>query len=81
MHIETAHTAMCNALSTIDRRLACWLLMAHDRIGDETLLLTHDFLSIMLAVRLPRLTEACIALRTQGLISHQRGQKMLRNLL
>jgi ABC-type sulfate/molybdate transport systems ATPase subunit len=44
---------MCNALSTIDRRLARWLLMAHDRIGDDTLLLTHDFLSIMLAVRRP----------------------------
>jgi hypothetical protein len=40
MHTETAHTAICNALSTIDRRLARWLLMVHDRLGDDTLLLT-----------------------------------------
>jgi CRP-like cAMP-binding protein len=64
---------MCNALSTIDRRLARWLLMAHDRIGDDTLLLTHDFLSIMLAVRRPGVTEALNTLRKQGLISYQRG--------
>jgi CRP-like cAMP-binding protein len=73
MHTETAHTAICHALSTIDRRLARWLLMAHDRIGDDTLLLTHDFLSIMLAVRRPGITEALNTLRRQGLISYQRG--------
>ena len=49
--------------------------MAHDRIGDDTLLLTHDFLSIMLAVRRP----GGNTLRKQGLISYQRGEIMMRN--
>ena len=79
MHTETAHTAICHALSTIDRRLARWLLMAHDRIGDDTLSLTHEFLSIMLAVRRPGVTDALIALRKQGLISYRRGEIMMRN--
>jgi hypothetical protein len=61
MHTKTAHTAIGHALSTIDRRLARWLLMAHDRMGDDTLLLTHDF-------RRPGATEALNTLRKQGLI-------------
>ena len=47
--VQTTHTAICNAQSRLDVRLARWLLMAHDRIGEDTLTLTHEFLSIMLA--------------------------------
>jgi hypothetical protein len=39
------------------------------------LLLTHDFLSIMLAVRRPGVTEALNTLRRQGLISYQRAER------
>ena len=47
--------------------------MAHDRIGEDTLALTHEFLSLMLGVRRPGVTEALHALRAQGLISYGRG--------
>jgi CRP-like cAMP-binding protein len=47
--------------------------MAHDRIGDDTLPLTHEFLSLMLGVRRPGVTEALHALREHGLISYGRG--------
>ena len=79
MHTETAHTAICNALSTIDRRLARWLLMAHDRIGEDTLPLTHEFLSLMLGVRRPGVTDALNVLRKQELISYKRGQITVRD--
>jgi hypothetical protein len=48
--------------------------MARDRIGDDTLTLTHEFLSIMLGVRRPGVTEALHALRDKGLMSYGRGQ-------
>ena len=35
--VQTAHTAIANARSHIDQRLARWILMAHDRTGDNTL--------------------------------------------
>ena len=41
--VQTAHTAIANARSHIDQRLARWILMAHDRTGDTTLPLTHEF--------------------------------------
>ena len=47
--------------------------MAHDRIGGDVLPLTHEFLSIMLAVRRAGVTEALNSLQQQSLISCGRG--------
>jgi len=71
--VQTSHTAICNAHFKLDVRLSRWLLMAHDRIGEDTMPLTHEFLALMLAVRRPGVTEALHALREQGLISYGRG--------
>ena len=72
--VQTAHTAICNARSKMDVRLARWLLMAQDRIQHDTLPLTHEFLSLMLAVRRPGVTDALKELRQRGLISYRRGE-------
>jgi CRP-like cAMP-binding protein len=72
--VQTTHTAICNAQSRLDVRLARWLLMAHDRLGDDTVPLTHEFLSLMLGVRRPGVTEALHVLRERGFISYVRGQ-------
>jgi CRP-like cAMP-binding protein len=77
--VQTAHTAISNAQSRMDVRLARWLLMAHDRIGDDTLPLTHEFLSLMLGVRRPGVTYALNALRKLGLISNRRGEITVRS--
>jgi CRP-like cAMP-binding protein len=71
--VQTAHTAACNAQSRLDQRLARWLLMAHDRIVEDLLPLTHEFLSIMLGVRRAGVTDALTALKKQGLIGCVRG--------
>jgi CRP-like cAMP-binding protein len=71
--VQTSHTAICNAHFKLDVRLARWLLMAHDRIGEDALPITHEFLSLMLGVRRAGVTEALHALREQGLISYGRG--------
>jgi CRP-like cAMP-binding protein len=72
--VQTTHTAICNARSRLDQRLARWLLMAHDRLDDDHLPLTHEFLSRMLGVRRAGVTEALQALKTQGLVASNRGQ-------
>jgi CRP-like cAMP-binding protein len=72
--VQTSHTAICNAQSKMDERLARWLLMAQDRIQSDILPLTHEFLSLMLGVRRPGVTVALKALRERGLISYRRGE-------
>lgn len=72
--MQTSHTAISKTQSKTDIRFARWLLMAHDRIGGDTLPLTHEFLSLMLAVRRAGVTDALNLLRKQEIISYQRGQ-------
>ena len=71
--IQSTHTAIANARGSIEQRLARWVLMAQDRIAGNELPLTHEFLSMMLAVRRPGVTEALHELAQRGLIRHHRG--------
>jgi len=77
--VQTAHTAICNAQSKLDQRLARWLLMAQDRLSSDELPLTHEFLSVMLGVRRAGVTEALHALKTLKLITSGRGQITIRD--
>jgi CRP-like cAMP-binding protein len=72
--VQTAHTAIANARSHINQRLARWILMAHDRTGATTIPLTHEFLSLMLGVRRAGVTEALQNLKRQKLIDNGRNQ-------
>jgi CRP-like cAMP-binding protein len=72
--VQTAHTAIANARSHINQRLARWILMAHDRTGATTIPLTHEFLSLMLGVRRAGVTEALQNLKQQKLIDNGRSQ-------
>jgi CRP-like cAMP-binding protein len=76
--VQTAHTAIANARASLTERLARWLLMAHDRVPNNKLDLTHEFLALMLAVRRPGVTEALSSLEDKGLIECGRGQITVR---
>jgi CRP-like cAMP-binding protein len=70
--IQVASTASANGHAKLEARLARWLLMVSDRMGDsfET---THDFLGMMLAVRRSGVTLAVQMLESKGLIKAGRG--------
>jgi CRP-like cAMP-binding protein len=71
--IQTARTALANGRSKIEERLARWLLMAHDRVDSDDVLLTHELLSVMLGVRRPGVTVALNRLQDAGLVHSSRG--------
>ena len=79
MFTQVAQTAACNRLHTLDQRLARWLLMTHDRIGESTLQLTQEFLSRMLGVRRAGVSVAANSLRQQGVIDYHRGDIVVVN--
>jgi CRP-like cAMP-binding protein len=39
----SAQTAACNRLHSVEQRCARWLLMSSDRIGSDTMPMTHEF--------------------------------------
>lgn len=77
--VQAAGTAVANGRARLDQRLARWLLMAHDRVKDNTLPLTHEFLSLMLAVRRAGVTEAVHSLVSRGHIEAHRGTIVVLN--
>ena len=72
--IQTAQTAVANARLTLEGRLARWLLMTQDRLGQRKVPMTHEFLSVMLGVRRAGVTEALHALEGKRAIRAMRGE-------
>jgi CRP-like cAMP-binding protein len=77
--MQTAHTAVANARATLPQRLARWLLMAHDRVAHDKLVLTHEFLSLMMGVRRAGVTEALHELGRLKLTKATRGEITILN--
>jgi CRP-like cAMP-binding protein len=71
--LQATHTARANARSKLEERLARWLLMAHDRLEQDELVITHEFLSLMLGARRPGVTVGLNLLEKSGLIQNHRG--------
>lgn len=71
---QTAQTALANSHGVIERRLARWILMCHDRVDGDQLSLTHGFLAFILGVRRAGITEATHSLEGRGMILAQRGK-------
>lgn len=71
---QTTRTALANGRSKIEERLARWLLMADDRIDGGELLLTQEFLAIMLGVTRPGVTVAVKQLQLAGMITKKRSR-------
>ncbi|MFN2450029.1 MAG: Crp/Fnr family transcriptional regulator [Candidatus Baltobacteraceae bacterium] len=68
-----AQTTACNALHSMDERLARWLLMVNDRIARQDMSLTQESISYMLGVRRATVSLAASALQQRGLIEYTRG--------
>lgn len=76
--IQIAATALADGRYGVEQRLARWLLMCQDRLGDE-LPLTHDFLAVMLGVRRPSVTDALHKLEGNRAIKAERAMITVRN--
>lgn len=77
--VQVAHTALCNAIHTINERLARWILMCHDRLPTDQIALTHDFMALMLGTRRSSVTIALQTLEGAGLVRALRGQITVRD--
>jgi hypothetical protein len=78
LYAESTVTSMawwvaCNRVHVIEQRLARWLLMSHDRVLGDEMLLTQEFLSQMMGVRRASVSEAAAKFQAAELIHYSRG--------
>ena len=70
---QISQTAVCNRLHTVEQQLCRWLLLSHDRLDSDKLVMTHDLISNMLGVRREGVTLAARKLSDRNLIKNVRG--------
>ena len=71
---QMSQTAVCNRLHAIEQQLCRWLLLSHDRLNSDELVMTQELIANMLGVRREGVTAAAGRLQEQGLISYVRGR-------
>lgn len=76
---QVSQRAVCHARHTVLERLACWLLMIHDRVGGDNLKLTQEAIASRLGSRRAGITVAAGMLQSIGAIEYRRGQLHIRN--
>ena len=70
---QISQTAVCNRLHSLEQQLCRWLLLSHDRLNTDKLVMTHDLISNMLGVRREGVTLAARRLAVKKLIKNVRG--------
>jgi CRP-like cAMP-binding protein len=63
----------CNAVHTVEQRLARSFLIAQDRVGKDEFPLTQEFVAMMLGEARPAVTIVEGTLQKAGLIAYRRG--------
>lgn len=76
---QVSYTVWANVNLQIQERLARWLLMSHDRIDGDEIVLTHDFIALMLGVRRPSITTGLHVLEGKRYIRSERGRITIRD--
>jgi CRP-like cAMP-binding protein len=71
---QVAQSVACNRLHSLEARCARWLLMMHDRVDGDQIVLTQEALSYMLGVHRPAVTLAAGVLQKAGFIDYSRGK-------
>ena len=71
---QMSQTAVCNRLHAIEQQLCRWLLLSHDRLDSDELVMTQELIANMLGVRREGVTAAAGRLQDDGLISYARGR-------
>jgi CRP-like cAMP-binding protein len=71
---QISQTAVCNRLHSVEQQLCRWLLLSHDRLNTDELVMTQELIADMLGVRREGVTVAAGRLQDYGAISYVRGR-------
>ena len=78
--VQSRQTSACNRVHELEERLARWLLCCHDRVQEDRVPVTHEFLAMMLGVHRSSVTLAAGVLQQAGLITYTPGHVTIQDL-
>jgi CRP-like cAMP-binding protein len=70
---QISQTAVCNRLHNVEQQLCRWLLINHDQLQTNELVMTHDLVANMLGVRRESVSLAAAELQNKKVIRYVRG--------
>jgi CRP-like cAMP-binding protein len=70
---QIVQSVVCNRFHTFEQRLCRWLLLTADRLQEDDLPLTHEFISLLLGANRATVTLTIGSLKKAGLIEHHRS--------
>jgi len=79
INVQMAETIGAYALHRIDMRLARWLLLRHDRLGGDEIVVQHNEIADNLGVRRASITDCLHIVEGNGLIRCKRGRISVRD--
>lgn len=71
--LQFARTGTANLVTQLERRMARWILLYHDRVQGDEFPMTHEEISIMLGVRRASATDILHVLEGERAIRNARG--------
>ena len=70
---QISQTAVCNRLHSVEQQLCRWLLINHDQLPSNKLIMTQELIANMLGVRREGVSLAATHLQERGVIRYSRG--------
>ena len=71
---QISQTAVCNRLHSVEQQLCRWLLLSHDSVDTDELIMTQELIADMRGVRREGVTVAAGYLQDVGAVSYVRGR-------
>ncbi len=77
--IQMGRTIVSSLVHPVERRMARWILLYHDRLSADEICLTHEEFRLMLGVRRSSVTEALHRLEAHHAVRALRGRVIVRD--
>lgn len=77
--LQVAQSVCSALLHPVDRRMARWILLYHDRVRGDEICMTHEEFRLMLGVRRSSVTDALHRLEAERAVRGLRGRVVVRD--